>query len=274
LIVDGDVNSPVQLDYRTLRQLPAIEQVKTLECISNFTAMCELTSFGCDLISTARWKGVRLSDLLELAGGVKASAVALAVLGTDEFSSSIPIDAALDPETILAYEMNGEVLPYEHGYPARLLVPGRYGMKNAKWVMVLRPMSQEFVDWYGQRNWNREGIVKTMARIDVPAPGAELAPGSQRIAGIAYAGTRGVQLVEFSADGGQTWQPARPLEPSVGRDAWVRWEGRFDVAAESSHKLIVRTTDGTGELQTETFSLTQPDGGTGRHSIDVRGRRA
>ena len=170
--------------------------------------------------------------------------------------------------------MNGQVLPYEHGYPARLLVPGRYGMKNAKWVMALRPMSQQFADWYGQRNWNREGIVKTMTRIDTPAPGAELPPGPQRIAGIAYAGSRGIKQVEFSADGGRTWQPAAFIEPQPGQDAWVRWQGTFDAPAGATLKLVGRATDGTGELQTEVFSLPQPDGGSGRHSIDVRVRPA
>jgi DMSO/TMAO reductase YedYZ molybdopterin-dependent catalytic subunit len=274
LIVDGEVNNPVQLDYRTLRQLPAVELVKTLECISNFTAMCELTSFGCELISTATWRGARLVDVLELAGGLKRSAVGLAVLSTDEFSSAIPLEAARDPDTILAYEMNGEVLPHEHGYPARLLAPGRYGMKNAKWVMAIRPMSREFADWYGQRNWNREGIVKTMSRIDLPAPGAELASGQQRIAGVAYAGTRGIKLVEFSADGGGSWQPAELVEEQAGRDAWVRWQGTFEAAAGASVRLVARATDGTGAVQTETFSLPQPDGGSGRHSIEVKVRTA
>jgi DMSO/TMAO reductase YedYZ molybdopterin-dependent catalytic subunit len=273
-VVDGEVNSPIQLDYRALRQLPSVELVKTLECISNFTAKCELTSFGCDLISTARWKGVRLREVLELAGGLKPSAVALAVLSSDEFTSALPLEVALDPETLLVYEMNGEVLPYEHGYPARLLAPGRYGFKSAKWIVALRPMSQQFADWYGQRNWNREGIVKTMARIDRPAPGAELEPGGQSIAGIAYAGNRGLPLVEFSLDGGETWQPASFVEPAAGQDAWLRWQGSFSAAPGASYSLVVRATDGTGELQTETFSLPQPDGGSGRHAIEVRTRRA
>src|SRR6185436_9854525 len=104
---------------------------------------------------------------------------------------------AMSPDALLVYEMNGQLLPREHGYPARVLVPGRYGMKNAKWVVALRPMTRDFDDWYGQRSWSKQAIVKTMTRIDTPRPNAELPPGQHRIAGIAYAGDRGIQRVEY-----------------------------------------------------------------------------
>jgi DMSO/TMAO reductase YedYZ molybdopterin-dependent catalytic subunit len=272
--VDGEVGRTIQLDYMSLRNLPTVEVTKTQECISNFVAKCELAPFGCDLISTAHWKGVRLSDLLELAGGLRPGVVSLAVIAADEFSTALPIDAALAPDTLLVYEMNGQILPREHGYPARVLVPGRYGMKNAKWVVALRAMSREFIDWYGQRNWSRQGIVKTMTRIDYPAPGAVLPPGEHGIAGIAYAGDRGVAQVEFSADGGQTWQVAGLLEPAVGPDTWMRWQGRFRLPDRGELTLMSRATDGTGALQIEAFTLPQPDGGTGWHSIEVRAPRA
>ena len=168
---------PLETDYLSLRNLPWVEVTKTLECISNFVAKCELVPFGCDLISTARWRGVRMRDLLALAGGVRPGAQFVATISADEFTTALPMEVALDPETLLVYEMNGQVLPREHGYPARVLVPGRYGMKNAKWVVALRPVSREFVDWYGQRNWNKDGIVKTMTRIDTPAPGCRPARG-------------------------------------------------------------------------------------------------
>jgi DMSO/TMAO reductase YedYZ molybdopterin-dependent catalytic subunit len=274
LVLDGEVGRSVQLDYRSLRNLPAVEVTKTLECISNFVAKCELAPFGCGLISTARWTGVRLSDLLELAGGLKPGAVSLAVISADEFITALPVEVALDPETLLVYQMNGQVLPREHGYPARVLVPGRYGMKSGKWVVGLRAVARDFADWYGQRNWSQQAIVKTMTRIDVPAPDAHLAPGEHRIAGIAYAGDRGVAKVEFSPDGGQTWSVADLLEPAAGRDAWVRWEGRFTLRSGARVTLVSRATDRTGELQIEAFSLPQPDGSSGWHTIDVRAASA
>jgi len=271
LIVDGQVNSPVQLDYSILQQLPAYQVVKTLECISNLAAQCELAAFGCDLISTASWTGARLSDVFDLAGGLKGDVVSIAVVGADEFSSALPLDAALDPETLLVYQMNGAPLPAAHGFPARVLVPGRYGMKNAKWVVQISPTSQQFVDWYGQRNWSRDAIVNTMSRIDVPSAGVQIPAGPQTIAGIAYAGARGISNVEFSADGGASWQAASPIEQQPGRDSWVRWQGSFNLAPGQTAQLVVRATDGSGVLQTDQFSLPQPNGGTGWHSITVRG---
>ena len=270
LRIDGDVQRPIELDYASLRNLPSVEVTKTLECISNFVDQCELAPYGCDLISTARWKGVPLGNVLELAGGLRPGVVSLSTVSADEFTTSLPIEVALDPGTLLVYEMNGQVLPREHGYPARILVPGRYGMKSAKWVVTLRPLRREFIDWYGQRQWSKEGIVKTMTRIDTPARGAELPPQEHRIAGIAYAGDRGIAKVEFSADDGLTWQIAELLEPAPGQDAWVRWQGRFTLRPGSQMTLVARATDGTGELQSEEFKLPQPDGSSGWHHVVVR----
>jgi DMSO/TMAO reductase YedYZ molybdopterin-dependent catalytic subunit len=271
LVVDGEVERPFQLDYAALTKLPNVEITKTLECISNLVDKCELAPFGCDLISTARWKGVRLADVLGLVGGVKPGATFLATISADEYTTAVPLDVAMSPDALLVFEMNGQVLPREHGYPARLLIPGRYGMKNAKWIVALRPMQREFIDWYGQRSWSREALVKTMTRIDVPARDARLQAGPQRIAGVAYAGDRGIQKVEFSADGGQTWQTADLIDPAAGRDAWVRWQSRFIIGPGADATLIARATDGAGAQQSEPFTLAQPDGAGGWNTINVKG---
>jgi DMSO/TMAO reductase YedYZ molybdopterin-dependent catalytic subunit len=271
-LIDGEVQKPMQLDYATLRKLPAVETVKTLECISNFVGKPQLAPFGAELISTAVWKGVRVRDILALVGGPKPDAEWVAVLGADEYSSALPLHAVLDSEALLVYEMNGEVLPREHGYPARLLVPDRYGMKNPKWVVGLRPTKREFSDWYGQRHWSKEGLVQTMTRIDQPAPGALLAPGQHQIAGVAYAGSRGIGRVEFSAAGGTTWVDAaiEVMDASPKIDRWVRWRARFNITPGTTTTLVARATDSSGALQTEAFSLPEPDGGTGWPSIEVR----
>lgn len=269
LVIDGEVNDPVQLDYPTLVALPAVDITKTLECISNFTAACNLTSFGCDLLSTARFRGARLSDVLDLAGGLKSTAVGLAVLSTDEFSAGLTVDVVQDPETLIVYQMNDQPLPREHGFPARLLVPGRYGMKNPKWLAGIRAMTQDYAGWYEQRNWNPVGIVKTMSRIDTPADGASLPPGDQQVAGIAYAGNRGVKLVEISLDNGDTWQPTSFIEPMADEDTMVRWQTTFSMPSSGSLSITVRATDGTGEVQTDEFVLPQPDGASGQDMITV-----
>ncbi|MCA1645568.1 MAG: molybdopterin-dependent oxidoreductase, partial [Chloroflexi bacterium] len=170
LLIDGDVERSFQLDYASLRKLPSVEVTKTLECISNLVGKRELAPFGAELISTAMWKAVRTRDILGLVGGPKSDAAWVAVLSADEFTSALPLEVVMDPATLLAYEMNGEVLPREHGYPVRLLVPNRYGMKNAKWVVGLRPMRREFTGWYGRRNWSKEGIVRSCPGLILPQP--------------------------------------------------------------------------------------------------------
>jgi DMSO/TMAO reductase YedYZ molybdopterin-dependent catalytic subunit len=269
LRIEGAVAQPIELDYAKLRNLPPVQKTKTLECISNFAAHCELAPYGCDLISTARWRGARLSDVLNLAGGVKASAKYLLAISADEYTTALPLEVALAPDVLVVYEMNGEMLPREHGYPARLLVPGRYGLKNPKWLAALRLESGEVVDWYGQRNWSKTAIVKTMSRIDVPLAGT-LSPGEYNIAGIAYAGDRGVARVQFTTDGGDTWDTADLIESPAGRDAWVRWIGRFSLEAGAGPTLRSRAIDGTGEPQGEEFHLPQPDGSSGWPSVEVR----
>jgi DMSO/TMAO reductase YedYZ molybdopterin-dependent catalytic subunit len=269
LIVDGDVARPVQIDYATLRALPAVEVTKTLECISNLTAACDLTRFGCDLISTGRWRGAHLSDVLALAGGLSSWATDLSCVSADEFSASLPVSVVEDPETLVIYEMNGLPLAREHGFPVRLLVPGRYGMKNPKWLVRIQAIAQHQPDWYEQRNWNREGVVQTMSRIDTPADGATVTPGQHVVAGIAYAGDRGLSGVQVSHDQGATWQSTDLFEPMAGRDTLVRWKTMLAFGPHSPVTLVVRAIDGSGEVQTDSFRLPQPDGGTGRHEITV-----
>jgi hypothetical protein len=143
-------------------------------------------------------------------------------------------------------------------------------MKNPKWLAGIRAMTQEYAGWYEQRNWNKDGFVKTMSRIDTPADGAMLSPGQQRLAGIAYAGARGISGVEFSLDGGVSWQPTQLLpDPAPENDTMVRWQASFMLAAGQKIDLTVRATDGTGDVQPDDFQLPQPDGASGRDMISV-----
>ena len=270
LVLDGEVGNPVQVDLATLYQLPSVQIVKTQECISNWVNRCDEVPFGCGLIGNATWKGVRLSDVFSLAGGIKPGVVGILTTSVDEFSSFIPADAALMNDTLLVYEMNGQVLPLEHGYPTRLLVPGRYGMKNPKWVVGIRPSKTVISDWYSRLGWSKDGIVQAMTRIDQPANGATVAAGQQQIAGIAYAGAKGVSKVQFSTDGGNTWAPATILADQHGSDIWARWTGSFTMPATGTLTLAARLIDGAGTPQNTNYTITQPNGGTGLYTATVK----
>jgi DMSO/TMAO reductase YedYZ molybdopterin-dependent catalytic subunit len=270
LVLDGEVVSPVQLDPPLLYKLPSVQIVKTLECISNWVNKCEQVPFGCGLIGNAMWKGVRLTDVLAVAGGLKPGVVGIVTLAADEFNSFIPADPTLLHDTLLVYEMNGQVLPLEHGYPARLLVPGRYGMKSPKFVIGIRPTKTVTLDWYGRLGWSKDGIIQAMTRIDVPANNASLPAGSQKIAGIAYGGANGVSKVEFSADGGQNWSKAEFLEDPPAKDVWARWQGTFTMPASGTLTLAARCVDGNGTPQNTNYTITQPNGGTGLNTAVVK----
>ena len=207
--------------------------------------------------------------MLNLAGGLKSNVVDVAFLSLDEFSSGLPAEVVLDPGTLVVYQMNGQVLPREHGYPARLLVPGQVrhekpevaGRHSRAGPAVRRLVSAARLD---PRRDHQDHVADRPAhrRASLPA-------GQQRVAGVAYAGDRGISQVELSADGGSTWQTASILEPAAGPDAMVRWEGTFQMGS-TPVTLVVRATDGTGVVQPEDFGLPAPDGGWGQDSITVQ----
>lgn len=261
LEIGGLVERPYSLTLAEIRALPAVTDYRTLCCISN--------EIGGDLISNAGWKGVRVKDLLERAG-VKPGAVDLALYARDGYTESFPIARALaaEPAVLAVYEMNGEPLPHDHGFPLRLLVPDIYGMKNVKWVTKLSVVDTDFQGFWQEQGWSDTAVVKTMARIDFPRQRDLVPAGRTRIGGVAFAGARGVPKVELSTDGGRNWlacQVRRPLGPAT----WVLWTAEPDLA-EGAHILQVRATDGAGVTQTEAIAPPLPDGASGWHTITVR----
>ncbi len=263
LEVSGLVGRPLRLTYDELRALPAVEQYQTLECISN--------EVGGDLISTARWKGARLRDVLLMAGGPAATAVKVAFRCADGYTESLPIGDALNPTTLLAYEMNGEPLPPRHGFPVRLLVPGLFGMKNPKWITRIEVVNYDFRGYWEASGWSDEAVVKTMSKFTTPTR-TSLPPGEVGLGGVAYAGDRGVRKVEYSTDGGRTWQPAE-VKPPLGPFTWVLWAALWTPAGPGEYVLKVRATDGAGVLQPARESPPLPDGATGYHTLRIRIRR-
>jgi DMSO/TMAO reductase YedYZ molybdopterin-dependent catalytic subunit len=261
LEVTGLVDRPYRLGYAELLQLPASTQYFTLQCISN--------EVGGELIGNALWKGVPMADLLSRAG-VKPAAADVVFSTADDYSDSIPIAKALETGTMLAYEMNGEVLPQAHGFPARLLVPDIYGMKNAKWVTKIEVVEYDYRGYWQSRGWSDRAVMNTTSRIDLPRPMSFLRPGTNYLGGVAIAGSRGVEKVEVSTDGGATWQEAT-IKPALGPNAWTLWLAEWTFPeGERERRLLVRATDGTGAIQTSDLRETLPEGATGYHTVPIR----
>jgi DMSO/TMAO reductase YedYZ molybdopterin-dependent catalytic subunit len=263
LDIKGEVQSPFALTYDQLLDLEAVEQIHTLECISN--------NVGGDLVSTALWTGVPLRDLLGRAQ-VKPGAFDVVFTSVDDYTDSIPIAKAMDERTLVAYLMNGKTVPQDHGYPARMLVPNIYGMKNVKWIRSIEVVNYDFIGYWQQRGWSDIAIVNTNARIDLPGRNARWTGGAITVGGIAFAGSRGISKVELSTDGGKSWGEAT-LEAAMGPLTWRRWTYAWTPSGAGPAKLIVRATDGTGNTETPVRRGPYPDGATGYDSLDVTVQR-
>jgi len=257
LDVAGLVDNPLSMTLDEIKSLPSIEQYATLVCISN--------EVGGDLIGTAKWKGVRLKDVLERAG-VQQGVVDIVFRASDDYADSISLDRAMTEGTLLVYEMNGQPLTTEHGFPIRLLSPGIYGMKNVKWITKLEAVNFDFKGYWQRRGWDDRAENKTLSRIDVPDGKVT---GETTIAGIAFAGDRGVSKVEVSVDGGTNWE-ATEIKSPLSRYTWVLWQKMWKPEKKGSHRLVVRATDGRGQIQTSQYAPPTPDGSSGYQSVTVK----
>jgi DMSO/TMAO reductase YedYZ molybdopterin-dependent catalytic subunit len=255
------VDRSQELTYDELLALPLVEQHVTIACVSN--------PVGGDLVGNARWTGVRLRDLLEMAG-VQDGATQIVGRSVDGFTAGFPTSWALDPirEPLVAVGMNGALLPPKHGFPARLVVPGLFGYVSAtKWLDAIELTTREAVDGFWiPRGWAKDAPILTQSRIDVPAAGDRLAAGAVDVAGIAWAPDRGVAAVEVRIDGGP-WVAARTSRP-ISDATWVQWVYAWE-ATVGDHRIEVRATDGTGVVQTGRRTDPAPDGARGHHRITV-----
>ncbi|MCI0821690.1 MAG: molybdopterin-dependent oxidoreductase [Chloroflexi bacterium] len=259
LEVGGSVGNPYSLTYAELRDLPSIEEYVTLTCISN--------PIGGDLISNALWKGVPLRLLLDraqLPGGVER----LAFHAADGYVDSFPIEVAMRENVIVAYEMNGVELPREHGFPARIIVPGLYGMEHVKWLTKIEPVPASFRGYWQRRGWADTAVINSLSRVDVPMPGAQPIKDELLLGGVAFAGDRGIRSVEVSVDG-QTWVPAR-LRDALSPYTWVIWTSEWAPPAPGAYTIQVRAIDGTGQIQTSEIRGNLPSGATGYDTLIVR----
>lgn len=276
LSVTGEVSTPLTLTMDDLKKLPAVELVSVLECAGNGRAFYKPAVAGMPWtgggVGNARWRGVRLADVLKKAG-MKSTAQHVLFNGADtppgtmpDFKRTVPVKKSLDPDTLLAFEMNGEPLPISHGFPLRLVVPGWAGDCSVKWVTEIQPLDKEF-DGFWMKTGYRYPVrpvapgaavdpadlkpieaIRPKSMIAGPADGAGVGNGSVRIHGTAWAGESPVARVDVSTDSGRTWRAA-----TLGRDkaryAWRLWELNWTPPGPGSYALMARATDAAGATQ-------------------------
>jgi DMSO/TMAO reductase YedYZ molybdopterin-dependent catalytic subunit len=259
LEVNGLVERPLRLSYAELQELPVVEVERTLECISN--------PIGGPQISNAVWRGVPLNDLLDRVG-VQPEVTEAVFRSADNYLEHLPLEHLRRGTTLLVHTINGEPLPPKHGFPLRLLTTGLYGMKNPKWLRSIELTDGVERGYWERRGWTPTAPIRTMARIDVPKVSQQIREPELAVGGIAFAGDRGIQRVEVSPDEGRTWLTA---EHEAGRpgSTWTRWAARLVLPDRSPRQLMVRATDGLGEVQDSAVRRTFPSGGSGYHRVLV-----
>src|SRR6266849_620250 len=259
LTVDGQVDNPLTLTYQDVLAQPMKQQYESLMCVSN--------EVGGQYMSNALWEGIPLMDLLQRAG-VKVGATKIVFHAADDYTDSIHLTKALEPTTLLAVRMNGVAVPQEHGFPARMLVPGIYGMKHCKWLTRIEVVNYDYQGYWQQRGWSDPAPVRMTSRIDTPLADSTVAANrTTYIAGVAFSGEQGISEVDVSTDGGQTWQRAIIKQP-LSDLTWVLWELAWQPKAGNA-VLVVRAIDLEGNVQDPNDEPPLPNGSSGYHSIAV-----
>jgi DMSO/TMAO reductase YedYZ molybdopterin-dependent catalytic subunit len=255
LQLEGLVDNPMTLTIEDIINRRAVTQVVTMQCISN--------PIGGDLTSTSRWTGTPLVELLEDAG-LRAGAEELYIESADGFYESVAMDDLMDQRTLLVYAMNGVPLPVEHGFPLRIYIPNRYGMKQPKWITRMEVVDNQGPGYWVDRGWSAEATVRTTSVVDSVNPETETVP----VGGIAWAGERGISKVEVQVDDGP-WTETELRVPPLSPLTWVQWRYEWPYEA-GSHEFRVRAYNGDGEMQVLESMPTRPDGATGIHTLRVR----
>jgi DMSO/TMAO reductase YedYZ molybdopterin-dependent catalytic subunit len=266
LEIGGLVEEPKSYSFQDLMNLASREQESTLMCISN--------QIGAGLMSNAVWQGIPLRDLLAASRPLDG-AVEVFLNGADAYTDSFAFDKAMNPTTIVAFAMNGEPLPQRHGYPARVVVPGLYGEKNVKWVTRIEVVDYDARGFYEQQGWGPNFVIPT--RSDIFGPRwvrrrgdsfvEPFAAGQMAIIrGRAFAGDRGIQKVEFSADDGKSWRGVRIDYPGTNL-TWTFWSADWLPEEPGDYTLVSRATDGTGAPQPSETRGIVPQGATGYHRV-------
>jgi DMSO/TMAO reductase YedYZ molybdopterin-dependent catalytic subunit len=261
LRIHGMVAREVEITFAELLRRPLIEDYITLCCVSN--------PVGGPYIGNAKWLGASLASLLRSARP-RSGASQLLCTSTDGFTSGTPVSVVMDGrDALVAVAMNGAALPVEHGFPARLVVPGLYGYVSAcKWVTDIEVTTfQAATPYWAQRGWARQGPIKTESRIDVPAPGSRVKAGKVAVAGVAWAQHKGIEAVEVRVDRGPWRQATLATVPNI--DTWRQWVWQWDAAVAGPHLIEARATDKTGYTQTAVQADVAPNGASGYPSSQI-----
>lgn len=262
LTITGLVDKEMTYTLDQLTERATTQRITTLCCISN--------QLNGDLISTAQWTAVPLLDLLNEAG-VKDGAVDLKFHAADDYEDSVSIDVGLSENNMVVVGMNGEPLNDDHGFPARLIIPNIYGMKNVKWIDRIEVVDEDFQGYWQTRGWSDTAVVNIWGRIDFPENRQEIDAGPQTLTGVAAAGARGVSRVEVTLDDAKSWTDAI-LEPALNPPfTWVRWALPVELEP-GEYPMRIRVTDGDGNVMDQTDRSPLPDGATGwpRRTVRVR----
>ena len=263
LEVTGLVKNAATWRFDDLLGFAMKEQETTLMCISN--------GLDAGLISNAVWKGFPLRDVLDRAVPLSGAA-RVRSHGVDNYTDTIPLEKALESTTLLAYQMNGADLANRHGYPLRLIVPGYFGEKHVKWITRIEVTDANAKGFYEAQGWGPDFITPTRSRVDVPEPWSSFSLGKLNgpieVKGIAYGGDRGISRVEFSSDGSKSWRDAE-IYYSGGKLAWSLWKIEWMPDAAGDYSLVVRATDGKGDVQEWVEDRGPFSGVAGLHEIQV-----
>ena len=260
LQIGGLVERPKTYSFGEIAALPSVVQETTLMCISN--------GVGDALMSNAQWTGVPLAALLT-AAGIRPGAVEALLRGSDGYTDTIPIATALDPGTMVVYQMNGEPLPRIHGYPVRLIVPGMYGEKNVKWVTGIEIVDRDVLGFYEQQGWGPDFVIPVRSRIYEPDLSQPFRSGQPvGLRGIVFGGDKGISRAEVSLDGGQTWREAE-LEYQGSQYSWAIWRYEFRPEIAGEYFIAARGFDASGAEQPAEDRGIVPSGGRGYHRITL-----
>lgn len=250
MTITGETDGPdLTLDFEDLSDLPTENRYVTLRCVGE--------RINGRKLDTAVWTGTPLAPLLDQVDPDSECGCVL-LHGADDYFVEFPTEVLRTG--FLAWGMNGRELPQSHGHPVRILIPGHWGETNVKWLTTVELLDEEVDGYWERRGWEGTGTVTTVTKLWDEGV-THLDDGRVELAGHAYAGLRGVQRVEVSTDGGETWTDATLSDPLPADDVWRQWRHRFEPTGR--HEVVVRAVDQSGNVQTREPSDPAPTGATG-----------